>query len=680
MAEFTIHNVRFYDFEPKAIQCMAFEDETSRLALSRADGSIEIWNCKHRPFMQLVLPADSEASIEGLSWCDGRLFSVGLHGFVLEHDLSLCTVKSRTAVTGGPTWCIALSPDKRMLAAGTEEGYVCLFDIYSDEIMYSKTLEKQEGRILSICWHSSGNYIVTGSINYVRLWSLKEGRVTRCSFAHGKRQEIIVWCVAILDDMTIISGDSRGTVCFWNSSLGTLIDSVQSHKADVLCLAVGLDQTSVNVAGVDPTITRVNLSKTGGKQGKKARWIPTVKFRMHTHDIRALALSRKDKLYSGGVDTILAVTSYPPKTVTKIPTPLYPGYISVGCKSESILLRYKERLELWRLGRPREVKSTGNYLPIAEDRVKLLELQCNEGDSIQWCALSPQGHWIAYIAKQTLKIFQFFHPTIHTQVSIRRVRVMSKEIETTRQVLWLTEGRLASVTMSGTIQIITISEMEASVENVLKPKNSVLRLICSADGNILVVVDNQQTVTAYNLNKGHDTILPSYNSPVTAVGVNPFSEDIIVVYADAMIKEYNLSSKKYTPFCRDFMTVSSPELLRQSSVIHNVSFDSENGSLILLHDDSSIIVLDREAKSVEVEPRQLNKMKRTNSPHKNKDNRSSGASKVETSGKFSFIQRSHQVLYFSHVKDKSVISVELDPIQLHDRLPPTLKVKKYGGV
>jgi len=39
------------------------------------------------------------------------------------------------------------------------------------------------------------------------------------------------------DDLTIVSGDSRGKTSFWNGKSGTLVDSYQSHKADVLCVA-----------------------------------------------------------------------------------------------------------------------------------------------------------------------------------------------------------------------------------------------------------------------------------------------------------------------------------------------------------------------------------------------------------------------------------------------------------
>lgn len=44
------------------------------------------------------------------------------------------------------------------------------------------------------------------------------------------------------DDFTIVSGDSRGKTSFWNGRTGTLVDSYQSHKADVLAVAVSQDQ------------------------------------------------------------------------------------------------------------------------------------------------------------------------------------------------------------------------------------------------------------------------------------------------------------------------------------------------------------------------------------------------------------------------------------------------------
>lgn len=58
-----------------------------------------------------------------------------------------------------------------------------------------------------------------------------------------------MWCVAITDDFVIISGDSRGMTSFWDGKIGTVIDEVNAHKADVLCLCLSEDQKTLYSAG-----------------------------------------------------------------------------------------------------------------------------------------------------------------------------------------------------------------------------------------------------------------------------------------------------------------------------------------------------------------------------------------------------------------------------------------------
>lgn len=48
------------------------------------------------------------------------------------------------------------------LAVGTEEGFVCLFDVTVEGLDFDKVLDKQEGRVLCLDWHKNGTHIVTG--------------------------------------------------------------------------------------------------------------------------------------------------------------------------------------------------------------------------------------------------------------------------------------------------------------------------------------------------------------------------------------------------------------------------------------------------------------------------------------------------------------------------------------
>lgn len=230
------------------------------------------------------------------------------------------------------------------------------------------------------------------------------------------------------------------------------------------------------------------------------------------------------------------------------------------------------------------------------------------------------------------------------------------------------------------LQVISVTESEVEVEMELRlePGHSVNKMKANQEGSILVVVDNQEVVTAFNLRKDTNSKLPRYNAPVTALGIHPITSDVVVVYADMMVKEYSLKTQQYTPFCRQFLSECPAELTKRNSVVHDVSFDARHKNLVLLHDDSAIIVLNKEKsvseQSVNNKPA---KMKRTNSPM----DRCNG--KIER-GKntlgFVIVRRPNQILHFSHVKNDSVVSVELDDLQLLDKLPPTLKVKKYGGV
>lgn len=50
--------------------------------------------------------------------------------------------------------------------------------------------------------------------------------------------DTLIWCVKMLGDGTIVSGDSTGSLKIWESQFWSLTQSFQVHKADILCLAV----------------------------------------------------------------------------------------------------------------------------------------------------------------------------------------------------------------------------------------------------------------------------------------------------------------------------------------------------------------------------------------------------------------------------------------------------------
>nr|CAD7417925.1 unnamed protein product [Timema poppensis] len=94
---------------------------------------------------------------------------------------------------------------------GTEDGHINIFEITDTHLTFEKVLDRQDGRILCLCWDSTGSFIVSGSVDVIRIWDVKSGHaIHRMLTGRAEaNKETIVWCVAVTADFTIITGDSR---------------------------------------------------------------------------------------------------------------------------------------------------------------------------------------------------------------------------------------------------------------------------------------------------------------------------------------------------------------------------------------------------------------------------------------------------------------------------------------
>ena len=81
-----VHRLKFLDVKPSPILSLSFSNVKScqKLAISRGDGSIEIWNVvnedKRELCHQITIPGREDVSVDSILWCGERLFSAGLTG------------------------------------------------------------------------------------------------------------------------------------------------------------------------------------------------------------------------------------------------------------------------------------------------------------------------------------------------------------------------------------------------------------------------------------------------------------------------------------------------------------------------------------------------------------------------------------------------------------------------
>ena len=356
-----IHRCRFVPYPPSAINALAFSQTSDltnssrggaslRLAIGRANGDIEIWNpLKGAWYQESILRGGKDRSIEGLVWIQDpddvdknghrlagklRLFSIGYSTSVTEWDLSTGRPARHSAGSYGEVWCMAAQPksstSKKSLSSGeglpTEElenqtqnivvgcadGAIVLLNTSDGDLQFSRVLarpSKKKSRVLSIVFKNRHTVVAGHADSTIRIYDMRNSQQVRLmtlgSGPKGAPAETLVWTVKCLVDGTIVSGDSTGTLTFWDGKNYALLQRIKGHEADILELAVSADGNSVFSGGMDRRTTLYRRSNSG-PQGERSSWAKITHQRMHSHDVKAMATfetKRMSILVSGGTSS-----------------------------------------------------------------------------------------------------------------------------------------------------------------------------------------------------------------------------------------------------------------------------------------------------------------------------------------------------------------------------------------
>lgn len=306
------------------------------------------------------------------------------------------------------------------IAIGTDSGYINVFDVsVTDEVNYVKVLDRQEGKIICCKFDYSGDFIVTGSTDTIRVWDLKSGHaIYKMSLGRLEAlKETVIWSLAVLSDFTIIAGDSRGYVTIWDGKLGAQIDSFAVMKfGDVLTVAISEDEKMFACAGIDPKIKLYAL--TDFKSGEKsvAKWVKFFQRSVHEHDVKTLQFV-DNRIFSGGVDGYLG-QSYSSKSKACQGISKYGPFLEQPCSTVApekriLLLKYLNYIELWELGTPSEKVHLLNdenekrtFFALEKGLQKLLELRAKDDATIVCTTISPNGNFLIYSTNIDIRIFR----------------------------------------------------------------------------------------------------------------------------------------------------------------------------------------------------------------------------------------------------------------------------------
>lgn len=362
-----VHRCRFVPYPPAAINALAFSHasslgsghkgpQTLRLAVGRANGDIEIWNPrKGEWFQESIIPGAKDRSIEGLVWTRDpeeidkngnkvagklRLFSIGYSTAVTEWDLP--TGKPIRHCTGnyGEIWCMAAQPryqesperpaangairqqdsdlQSQNIAVGCADGAIVILSTADENLQFLRTLtasSSSKARVLSIAYQNLSTVVSGHADSTIRVFNVNTRQLLRSMSMGagpvGGPRETLVWSVKCASDGTILSGDSTGTVGFWDGKTYTLTQRIKGHVADVLDIAVSADGKSVFSGSMDRRTTLYRRMATA-KGGEQSRWKEIAHQRLHKHDVKALAAfeTKTISVVVSGGSTLFGIKSY----------------------------------------------------------------------------------------------------------------------------------------------------------------------------------------------------------------------------------------------------------------------------------------------------------------------------------------------------------------------------------
>ncbi|XP_064466809.1 U3 small nucleolar RNA-associated protein 4 homolog isoform X2 [Ornithodoros turicata] len=652
--KYRVHKVRFYQPSPKSINVLSYDGTQDKVAVVRADFSIELWNLKYTPCIEGVIPSDPDTSIEAAAWFNGMLFTTGLNAHITQYNLATLQPKYSVAVTSGPGWCLAVNRHRAHIAAGTEEGYVCIFEIDdSGGLNFYKTLDKQDGRILSLAWHVDGNVIVTGSADVIRIWDVESGHTTdRILVGRAEKQkETLVWCLAVTNDFTIISGDSSGRTSFWDLQTTTQIDSFKAHNADVLTLTLTDDERRVFTSGIDPLL--MEFTRVSHSTSKAHSWVKSTQKTIHTHDVRALVFA-KNCIISGGVDTYLVFSS---STMLTKHFPKQHSALHLSCSTGHLLLNYKSHVDLWRLGSSElEAGSPGKALPLSNKPLHIAQVKAKRGSPFVCAALSNDCKWLACSSLVNVHLYSLQLDTDNSiPPVVQKVMPLIDTLVPSSSLLFTSDSSKLVVICLEYIQIWKLECAPVLVHTFPPSSTSSIHLACVSSGNFLATADGRSNINVYDLSSLKlKCKLPMHNGFPTVMKFAPDSTSLIVVYSDNRVVEFSVATSSYTSWYQKIHAAGGIAISTKSSLT-GIAFDPKRKSLIMAYNDHELFIIDKEK---ELQAR----------------NKQSGrkASAIRRNLEFKWL------LMFDSLHNGDMVAVEVPPAHILQQLPPPLWQKKYG--
>jgi WD40 repeat protein len=156
-------------------------------------------------------------------------------------------------------WSVAVAPDGKLLASGSEDGTVALWEMPSGHLL--KNIDTKQGSIRGVAFAPNGRELASGGLdNAVCLWEVPSGRLRHRLTGHKER----VTCVAYSPNGKLLaSGSWDNTVYIWDPINGEALRRLDKGLKVLVSLNFGPDNKTLVASSCDANPLLVWDATTG---------------------------------------------------------------------------------------------------------------------------------------------------------------------------------------------------------------------------------------------------------------------------------------------------------------------------------------------------------------------------------------------------------------------------------
>ncbi|KAI9294429.1 WD40 repeat-like protein [Neoconidiobolus thromboides FSU 785] len=515
-----VHRCQFTDLKSGSISAIAINNEQKKLACAREDGSIEIYSLGKKNYLEKRIPGQSQHPITKLEFYfddELRLISTTLTGLVVEYSLKELRVKRYIYSEGSAVWCSKIYKEK--MAIGCEDGSIKIIDLENGlEIVKSFQIRLLLGRILSIDWSKDGSFLFVGNdANTIEKVDSNNGNIMLSMKVEIgiKFKESYVWCLSMLNDNMLASGDSKGNVTIFETDFGTVLNTFRCHESDVLCLTSNKNGTELYSAGVDSKINKFICNRTNGL----ANWEIQSYRRFHDHDTKALAIFENEQyqLFSGGLDMKLSYVNLNSFSFTKYHSFnhfSFPGPIQLT-KNGLVASMYSDHIKIWKLGKANNSntnnKVVGEVLPLEEDYEEKVDFYVEGYHNILTYAISNNGKYIAISDVSNMRLCEIVEE--NNQLKINKVEAFPPKAYFSQvqkgysspKLMILSNNELILCNLKDEIFLFRLNNLNKFIK------------IPNKQTNITLIVNEDRNINVYDINKNELIFTHEETDPISSL-------------------------------------------------------------------------------------------------------------------------------------------------------------------